>query len=681
MALSRRDLLLAAGVSALRPATGAPASKIIENEWIPMPDGVRLGARIFLPDGADRKPVGAVLEYIPYRKRDIQRRSDERTGAILNQAGFAYVRVDIRGSGDSEGIMTVEYGEPERRDGVEVIRWISKQAWCNGAVGMRGISWGAIIALQVAAAAPPELKAIVPACGTESSYIEDAHYMGGCFMLENVQWGVIFKNVMVAPPDPEIVGPRWREMWMERLNATPPDIIQYSEHQRLDDFWKPIALTDFSKIKCPVYVADGTVDPYINTVDRLLSRLTVPRKGIIGPWGHRYPTGDPGPGLDWFAEECRWWDRWLNGHDNGIMQEPMLRSYITYAAPGEQYPKDTPGRWVADPAWPSPHVKERSLFLNSNGLSDAAGEQKRMRYYADQTVGLATRYWCPTNMALHLPGEQSGDDANSLRFDSGPLREPIEILGIPVLRARVRANAEVAKLVVRLTEVTPEGKSWLISYGLLNLTHRSFDEHPAALEPGKDYDVDVPLYFAAHRFRAGNRIRIAISENLWPLLWPSPTQVTLEITTGVSWLKLPVRDASVPDPEMPMAIRRDQYVADYKPPVQPRIVTGSIGAGDIVNVIQNSPGFQAQVPDIGVAITQGSNFALAQNPQDPNDGTWHLTNILKIDREGSSIETTADATMTSTRENFKIAESIKATENGKVVFEKNWKRDIPRQLV
>ena len=161
MTLSRRDLLLVAGTSALTKAVGAPASKIIENEWITMPDGVRLGARIFLPESAARKPAGAILEYIPYRKRDIQRRSDERTGAILNQAGFAYVRVDIRGSGDSEGVMTVEYGAPERHDGVEIIRWISKQPWCNGAVGMRGISWGAISALQAAAAAPPELKAIL----------------------------------------------------------------------------------------------------------------------------------------------------------------------------------------------------------------------------------------------------------------------------------------------------------------------------------------------------------------------------------------------------------------------------------------------------------------------------------------------------------------------------------------
>jgi len=239
----------------------------------------------------------------------------------------------------------------------------------------------------------------------------------------------------------------------------------------------------------------------------------------------------------------------------------------------------------------------------------------------------------------------------------------------------------VAKLVVRMTEVTPEGKPWLISYGLLNLTHRSGDEKPSPLEPGKDYDVEVPLYFAAHRFRAGNRIRVAISENLWPLLWPSPTQVTLEITTGASALKLPVRDASVPDPEMPIAIRRDQHVADYKPPDPPAIRTAVSGAFEMVNVTQNSPGFQAKLPDIGVTLTQGSNFALMQNRQDANNGSWNLTNILKIDRDGSSIETTANATMTSTPEHFTIAESIKATENGKVVFEKNWKKDVPRRLV
>jgi hypothetical protein len=162
MLFSRRELLAgAAGSSAFlsapigsRADAGRPV-RIIENVFIPMPDGAHLAARIVLPADAAERPVGGILDYIPYRKRDWLRTRDTFWGKQLARRGFASVRVDIRGSGDSDGIMLDEYLAPEQRDALSVIAWIAKQPWCNGAVGMRGGSWGAFSALHAAASAPP----------------------------------------------------------------------------------------------------------------------------------------------------------------------------------------------------------------------------------------------------------------------------------------------------------------------------------------------------------------------------------------------------------------------------------------------------------------------------------------------------------------------------------------------
>jgi hypothetical protein len=139
----------------------------------------------------------------------------------------------------------------------------------------------------------------------------------------------------------------------------------------------------------------------------------------------------------------------------------------------------------------------------------------------DKVVGLAKVEWVPF-APTELPREQSADDAKSLVFDTAPLKRDLEMLGAPALHIRIAGDQEIAKLAVRLCEVGPDGRSWLVCYGLLNLTHRDGDGDPSPLEAGRTYDVAVPLNFTAHRFKAGSRIRIALSEGLWPLVWPSP---------------------------------------------------------------------------------------------------------------------------------------------------------------
>jgi putative CocE/NonD family hydrolase len=571
MTISRRKMLLGTAATASVAAIGGPLAlfsdrsvaaaawslpakrpfKIIENQWIPMSDGVRLAARFWIPEGADTRPVPVVFEYLPYRLWDDLRWRDDKTGENLAPYGVAFVRVDIRGSGNSEGVIVDEYDVPELTDGVQVIAWLAKQSWSNGSVGMRGISWGGINALQIAALRPPELKAIMPMGCVVDRYTDDAHYMGGAYGEQNMGWGTAFKGEMAAPPDPQLVGAQWESLWRQRLEATPAILEIWSTHQTYDAYWKRGSIaTDYGAITCPVYVVDGWGDPYENIIGELLAGLKVPRKGLIGPWGHIFPNLATPLGLDWPYEEVRWWQQWLQGVDTGIMQEPMLRVYMMYKADSEAFPQEVPGRWVAEDVWPSPRSVSSNLYFDAGGrLSHTAKSRDHVKYVGDKVVGLTKPQWVygrPTEF------EQSPDDRNSLVFDSAPLDRDLEILGYPLAKIRVSADVPVAQIAVRLTEVTPDGKSWLVSYNVLNLTHRESMENPTALKPGEFYDIELPLYMIAHRFKKGSRIRAAISESLWPLIWPSPRIATLDIALGASHLVLPVRP--VPAREAPFTI-------------------------------------------------------------------------------------------------------------------------------
>jgi len=285
----------------------------IENLLIPMGDGVRLAARVWLPPDADASPVPAILEMIPYRKRDGTAARDAMIHPYLAGHGYACLRVDIRGSGDSEGVLLDEYLEREQQDAVEAIEWIARQPWCTGRVGMMGISWGGFNSLQVAARRPPQLGAIITLCSTDDRYADDAHYMGGCLLTENMTWGSAIFAHAALPPDPELVGPDWRRLWLQRLEAHHPWIERWLAHQRRDDYWRQGSVCeDYAAIACPVYAIGGWADAYTNAVPRLLQHLKVPRKGLIGPWAHAFPhLASPGPAIGFLQEALRWWDQWL----------------------------------------------------------------------------------------------------------------------------------------------------------------------------------------------------------------------------------------------------------------------------------------------------------------------------------------------------------------------------------
>ncbi|MEQ8370744.1 MAG: CocE/NonD family hydrolase, partial [Alphaproteobacteria bacterium] len=358
--------------------------------WIEMPDGARLAATIWRPKDSDSRPVPAILEYVPYRRHDFTALGDSRHHPWFAGQGYASVRVDCRGSGDSDGIMYDEYLARELQDGADVIAWLAKQPWCSGSVGMMGISWGGFNALQVAALNPPALKAIITCCSTDDRYADDIHYMGGCHITEQLNWASTMFGFNSRPPDPAVVGERWRDMWIERLEKNAPWILEWTSHQRRDAHWTHGSVCeDFAAIRCAVYAVGGWSDGYSNAIPRLLAGLSVPRKGLIGPWGHNYPwNGRPGPAIGGLQDFTRWWDHWLKDEDSGMMDEPMLRAWLHDLTPPAPQYAELPGRWVAEETWPTARIAPQTYVLGDRILARQATTDAALTTVSPQTVGM-----------------------------------------------------------------------------------------------------------------------------------------------------------------------------------------------------------------------------------------------------------------------------------------------------
>ena len=412
---------------------------------------------------------------------------DALTHPYLAGHGYAAVRVDIRGSGESDGLLFDEYAQQEQDDALEVIAWLAAQPWCSGAVGMMGISWGGFNALQVAALPPSRAEgdhhaSARPTTVTATTCITWAAPCSG-----QVSAGLrSCSAAMCHPPDPALVGDRWREMWLDRLNNLPLFLEPWMRHQWRDAYWKHGSVCeDYSAIQCPVYAVGGWTDGYTNAIPRLLEHLSVPRKGLIGPWAHAYPHfALPGPQIGFLQEALRWWDHWLKGIDTGVMDEPMLRAWMTESVRPAPYHEELPGRWIAEPSWPPPGMLAHRLFLTDDGLQPDCARLTPRTVCSPQTVGKNAGSWCPFGRAADQAGDQQEDDARSLVFETAPLDARIEILGAPIVTLDIAADQPLANLAVRLCDVHPDAASLRVSYGILNLTHRDGDETPVAAGAG-----------------------------------------------------------------------------------------------------------------------------------------------------------------------------------------------------
>ncbi len=657
--------------------------RVEEQVWISLRDGCRLAARIWFPD-APRAP--AILEYIPYRKRDGTRGRDEPMHGYFAANGYVAVRVDLRGSGEADGLLHDEYLQQELDDACEVIDWLSRQPWCDGAVGMMGKSWGGFNALQVAAMRPQALKAIITVCSTDDRYADDIHYMGGCLLNDNLWWGAIMLAYQARPPDPALRDD-WREVWLARLDAMPFWPALWLQHQRRDAYWRHGSVgEDFSAINCPVFTVGGWADAYTNAVPRLLEGLKVPRLGLIGPWAHLYPhDGKPGPSIGFLQEALRWWDHWLKGADNGVMDQPVLRAFVENGAEPENR-ETAAGRFVGEAQWPSLRVAQVTMNVGAAGL-DRAGPASEAQIRSPHGTGSGAGEWMGTGAPHEAATDQRFDDGCSLCFDGLPLEAPLELLGAAVFVAEVASDKPVAQLCVRLCDVAPDGASRRVTYGVLNLTHRDSHAEPTPLAPGAFYRIEVKLNDVGYRVAPGHRLRVAISTAYWPLIWPAPEAATLTVRLPAS-LTLPVRKAPPDEPVIAFAAREtapDAPTTALSAGRVERAVSFDLGAGVSTYETSGEGGLFGEgayrFDEIDASVSHDLRRTLRIGADDPLSAAYDLDQTYEMGREGWRIRIDTKVSMRATATDFLVEARLTAYENGEPVHERRFAQAIARDCL
>ena len=665
------------------------AVRVFENVWLPMRDGARLAARIWMPSDAEESPVPAILEYMPYRKRDFTRLRDEPLHHYFAGHGYAGIRLDVRGTGDSDGILKDEYLEQEQDDAVDAIEWITKQSWCSGNVGMLGLSWSGFNSLQVAARRPPALKAIITMCSTDDRYADDAHYKGGCLLNENLTWGSAFFSLNACPPDPEVCGEDWRDKWLQRLENNRPFPAVWMQHPNRDGYWKHGSVCeDYDAIECAVYAVGGWADGYVNAIPRLMAGLKAPKKALIGPWPHAFPhAATPGPRIGFFQEAVRWWDYWLKGEDNGIMDEPPMRAWMEEWVPPAPFHDERPGRWVAEDSWPSPRIEPRYWYLNVLSLGEHPDTEDRMRLISPQTTGLRGGDFYGFGADGDAPLDQRPDDGKSLVFDSDPLLETLEILGSPVVTLELTVDRPVANVIVRLNDVAPDGASGRVSFGVLNLTHRNGHEHPEPLEPGRRYRVAIRLNDIAYSFERGHTLRVAVSSTYWPMIWPAPEPVELAVITGASQLELPVRPPRPEDEELPAFEPPERGPrADHTPlewaEAQRMIELDLTNEETVYTTFGDGGDFGgaalARIEDIDLTVGYTVRKTFRINEYEPLTARAELEQKTIFQRADWRIRIECRTALSADRENFRVEAVLEAYEGGETIFRREWDEAIPR---
>ena len=652
---------------------------VIEDMGIHMPDGCRLSARVWRPTDANETPVPVILEYLPYRKRDGTIARDSLTHPYFAQRGYACVRVDMRGNGDSQGIMEDEYTEQELSDGEAVIAWLAAQPWCNGSVGMMGISWGGFNGLQLAERAPDALKAVITLCSTVDRYADDIHYKGGCLLNENMGWGSTMWAYSSRPPDPMLVGDDWRDMWLQRLQAEPYLPITWLNHQTRDAYWRHGSVCEnYGGIRAAVLAVGGWGDAYKNAVPQLVEHLSAPVKGIVGPWVHKYPHfAAPEPRIGFLQEALRWWDRWLKGIDTGVENDPAYSVYLMDGVRPQTWYEHRPGRWVNEPDWPMGPMVQQFQFATNNQLADTATALADI-VASPQDCGMDGGEYCAIWLGPEQPGDQRADDAKSLCYTSGPMETDVDIIGAPTVTITFQSDQPQAQIAVRLNHIHADGAATRITYGVMNLTHLAGHDQVRELEPGKTYQVDVALDHIAYRLPQGDRLRVSVSTSYWPLLWPMPHAATLTVTQGT--LHLPISqhgenaERVFPDPDAAPAWQTQTL----RPANNERRRETDLKTGITRLEIIDDFGC-VQDADHGLIIEGVAREWWDIHPDDPLSarGKTHWTE--RRARGDWDTRTETYATMWADQTHFHISARLEAYENDRLIFEKDIADSVPRQ--
>ncbi len=657
---------------------------IIPDMRIPLSDDTVLSARVWMPETAHSTPLPAILEYLPYRKTDGTAARDHAMHLHFAEHGYVSMRVDRRGCGDSTGLFDDEYSLEEIDDGVEIINWIASQSWCSGAVGIQGISWGGFNGLQIAARAPDALKAVITIGSTVDRFADDIHYKGGIQLGENIGWAATAMSWLSTPPDPDLVGENWRDIWLERLKNTPNLAKKWITHSNRDAYWEHGSVCeDYSSIKATTLAIGGLQDGYRNTMAHLTENLSAPVQGIAGPWGHKYPHVSPiSPAIDYFGIALRWWDRWLKNIDNGADQDPAYRAYVMDSVPPHPSLDHRPGTWLAFDQWPSPDITQTTLSLAAHCLQDQAAAFD-IEVTGDLACGRNSGEYFPFGFGPgELPDNQHHDDTISSCFDSTPLDQDWTLLGSPSATLTVASDQPHAQIILRLCDVAPDGTSALISLGLLNLRHRDGFDNACDLAPDQPYQVTITLDHCAYRLPAGHKLRLSISNSYWPYCWPEGRAFSLRLTAGT--LSLPRYSGSPTPKTCSFAAPTQTKARPYKTLQSPTEMKTREISDETGKITLNIAGNHGIVQDLenGLTIHSAMSETWSITPNDPASAYVEMTWDRTLGRSETDIpfdvRTQTVARMWGQKDHFVVHQTLKAWDGDTLVHETIFQDKIRR---
>ncbi len=692
-----RFLLLLALCGAACAQTGLPERTYngitIREQWIPMRDGVKLAANLFFP--ADLKPdekVPVVLEYLPYRKDDWSLGRDYSLHGYLVRHRYIVARVDVRGTGRSQGhTPDREYSEQELQDGEDVIAWLAGQTWSNGNVGMMGISWGGFNSIQMAMRHPPALKVIIAADASDDLFHDDIHYIDGMMHVDEFEISMDLTNSLSPAPDFPI-----DEKTLSERFDTPPWFLLYLKHQRDGEFWKRASLSpDYSRIEIPVFLIGGFLDGYRDSVPRMLANLKGPRYAIVGPWPHSFPhDAEPGPAVEWRDLETDYFDHWLKGKENDVEKWPMLRVFMRdYYKPGLET-KDIPGEWKAT-QWP-PQYEAQRWWRFGSGKEIVLGfvplDPRITQSNSEREVSLKT-----TNRLAYTPdaGVEAGSWWGDLTVDQGPLDEKslvfeteslyreYSILGIPQVELTASASAPFADWFVRLEDVAPDGSVQLVTGGGLNSAQHESRSEPRATGPGRMTRFKIPLHFTTWRFEKGHRLRLSISNSLWPMIWPTPFTMAARLYAGthdVQRLLLPVVD---PDKLTSIEMRK---------PLEDESLPGLRSEGELLpgswtkthNESKHTTtvdwhGEERDFYPFGEEETK-ERLVHTVNVQHPEQASVHGEASMAVKLKDRTLQWSTVLDLRSDEKNFYYEYTRELRNDGKLIRTKTWRETVPRDF-
>ncbi len=637
---------------------------------IPTRSGVTLGATITRPRDPGRYP--ALVWYDPYRAA-----WDGQIGATARyfaDRGYVFVNLHSRGTGNSEGVSRDEYMAEETEDGVDAIEWLAARPWCSGSVGMLGASYSGFTCLQVAALAPPALKAIAPAYFTDRRYTDDCHYKGGCLRgyYDVLTYGLGMVAANALPPHPKAVGPRWAEIWQQRLEEGEPYLLNWLAHPVEDDYWaRGSVIGRYDQIRAACFLIGGWHDGYVNPPLRTFHALTAPKKLLMGPWSHTYPDRSHcGPRIDIHHELLRWWDRWLKGIDNGVDREPKVVVFVQEHEEPIQDRIEIAGTWCAGE---EPRVLEGGFRIARTGLvpaveapGDIRDPHSEEHHYAYRPGSARNGGIWDAGVPFCLPGEQRPDEALALNYTSQPLFKEAVIFGQPAVTLTVSVDVPVLPLAIRLCDVAEDGTSVLVTKGILNLTRRDGMDQPRPLAPGEPTSIKrFALEATAWRFRPGHRVRLSIDGSDFPNVWPTPLRGTGTVYFG------PQIEATL---HLPLWLDAESSPVQFLPSPHAPASTGAGGDPPPWRVVHD-----VLEDRLHFVMASGNEFVISD--RDPADAYARARSVRTAAWNGFVARSEASAVLTSDEQSFHLVLSLNLFVNDALHFQRAWRQSTERRLL